>query len=77
MKQNLTLSLEKDIIKKAKILAAQKDTSVSGLLSKYLEKLVTEEESYQAARKKALEFLKRGFSLGGKKVGRREVLHER
>jgi hypothetical protein len=28
MKQNITLSIEKDIIKKGKIIAAQKDTSI-------------------------------------------------
>lgn len=33
MKQNITLSIEKDLIRKAKILAARKDTSISKLLS--------------------------------------------
>jgi hypothetical protein len=42
-----------------------------------MKKLVTEEKTYQAAKKRALELLKRGYSLGGKKMSRREVLHER
>jgi len=31
MKQNITLSINKDLIKKVKILAAQKQTSISGI----------------------------------------------
>ncbi len=77
MKQNLTLSLEKELIKKVKVLAAQKETSITGLLSEYLEKLVTQEEAYLAAKKKALELLDKGYSLGGKRMNRRESLHER
>ncbi len=77
MKQNLTLSLEKELIKKVKVLAAQKETSITGLLSEYLEKLVTQEEAYLAAKKKALELLDKGYSLSGKRMNRRESLHER
>jgi hypothetical protein len=36
MKQNITLSVDKDLIKKGKIIAAQKDTSVSKMLSEQL-----------------------------------------
>lgn len=77
MKQNVTLSLDKDLIKKAKILAAQKDTSITGLLSEYFKKAVTQEETYQAAKQKALQQLEKGYSFGGKKIPRRDILHER
>lgn len=77
MKQNLTLSLNKDLIKKAKVLAAHKETSVTGLLSECLEKLVAEEEGYLAAKERALETLKKGYPLGGKRGAGREALHER
>ena len=77
MKQNLTISLEKELIKKAKILAAQKETSVTGLLSEYLEKIVSEEEAYEKAKQKAFQKLKRGYSLGGQKPVSRDELHER
>lgn len=77
MKQNLTLSLNKDLIKKVKIVAAHKETSITGLLSECLEKLVAEEEGYLAAKEKALETLKKGYPLGGGKGASRESLHER
>ena len=77
MKQNLTISLEKELIKKAKILAAQKETSVTGLLSGYLEKIVSEENSYEKAKQKAFQKLKRGYSLGGQKPVLRDELHGR
>jgi len=77
MKQNLTISLEKELIKKAKILAAQKDTSITGLLTSCLERLVTQEEAYRVAKQTALKQLERGYSLGGKRIISRETLHER
>lgn len=77
MKQNITLALDKELIKKAKTLAAQKETSVTQLLSKYLENVVKHEEHYQVAKRKALQKLRRGYHLGGKGVRSREDLHSR
>ena len=77
MKQNLTISLEKELIKKAKVLAAQKETSITGLLAEFLAKVVNQEEAYRTAQQKALERLAKGYALGGKRVTRREALHER
>lgn len=77
VKQNLTIRLEKDLIRKAKILASKRDTSITGLLSGCLEKLLHEEDAYRAAKGKALEAIERGYSLGGKGIGRREDLHAR
>jgi len=42
MKQNITLSLEKDLIKKAKILSAKRQTSISQMLGQELKKMVQE-----------------------------------
>ena len=77
MKQNITLSLEKDIIKKGKVIAAQKETSVSQMLSDILRDVVEKEEKYEAARKSALQALKKGFRMGGKIDWNREDLYER
>ena len=75
-RQNLTVQLNKELIKKARILAAKRETSVSGLVATELERLVTEDEAYEAARRSALQLLDQGFRLGGKPVSRAE-LHER
>jgi len=40
MKQNITLSIDKTLIRKSKIIAGQRDTSVSKMLSDELEKLI-------------------------------------
>ncbi len=50
MKQNLTLSLEKDLIKKMKILAAHHETTVTGLVAEYIEKMAIEEQIYQSSK---------------------------
>ena len=77
--QNVTLSIPKSILRKAKILAVQKNTSLSGLLTQTLTDLVTRQESYEQARQRNLELLKTGLELGtqGKAIWKREELHER
>lgn len=72
MKQNITLSLDKELLRKAKVLAAQQGTSVSGLLTRYLEQLLNAEEAYETARERALTWLEQGFHLGGKLPSREE-----
>ena len=77
MKQNITLSLDKTLIRKSKIIAAQRETSVSKMLSDELEKLIQRTEQYELAKRKALANLKKGFHSGGKITASREALHER
>ena len=43
-KQNLTVSLDRETIQKAKIVAARRSTSISGLVAAQIEILVGEEE---------------------------------
>lgn len=77
MKQNITLTLDRDLIRRAKVLAASRDTSVSQLLSDKLEQIVLEEERYQQAKRSALADLEAGFHLGGAGLTSRDALHER
>jgi hypothetical protein len=77
MKQNITLRIDKNLIRKAKIIAAQKQTSISRMLSRELGKMVQNAERYEWAKKRAVANLKKGFHLGGKKMVSREELHER
>jgi hypothetical protein len=76
VKQNLTLSLDKDLIKKAKILAAHHETSITGLLAAYINKMAEEDQVYQKSKVKALQAMEAGHSFGGKR-GSRESLHDR
>ncbi|PYU48966.1 MAG: hypothetical protein DMG48_18285 [Acidobacteria bacterium] len=77
MKQNVTISLDRQTIRKAKIVAARRETSISGLLAQQLEILVGEEEAYERAERQAVELLDKGFHLGGAAPACREELHER
>ena len=76
IKQNLTVSLDRDTIRKARILAAKRGTSVSGLVASQLMETVEEDQRYESARRAALELLERGFHLGGSRFNR-DDLHER
>ncbi|GAC1684708.1 MAG: hypothetical protein PVS2B2_23700 [Candidatus Acidiferrum sp.] len=77
MKQNVTISLDRQTIRKAKIVAARRDTSISGLLAQQIEILVGEEEAYERAERQAVALLDEGFHLGGTLPVSREELHER
>jgi hypothetical protein len=76
-KQNLTISLDRETIQKAKIVAARRSTSISGLLARQIEILVGEEEAYERSKRQALALLDQGFNLGGKGPVSRDELHER
>jgi hypothetical protein len=78
-RQNITLSLPKDILLKVKLIAVKRQTSVSGLLTQTLERLVEHEDSYTHARRRHLEWLERGADLGtaGHMSASRDGVHER
>ena len=75
--QNITLSLPKTILRRMKILAAQRQTSVSRLLTQAVENMLAEETEYEAARKRQTLLLEKGFNLGFRKPANRGELHER
>jgi hypothetical protein len=62
--QNITLSLPKDILLKAKHIAIEKQTSLSGLLARTLEEMVKREDSYKKARERHLTILNKVPDLG-------------
>jgi len=76
-KQNVTVSLSKPVLRKAKVLAARRDTSISGLLAQQIEILIGEEEAYERAERQAIQLLEHGFHLGGRAPVSRDELHER
>jgi hypothetical protein len=76
-KQNLTISLDRQTIRKAKIVAAKRSTSISGLLARQIEILVGEEEAYERGERQAMALLDQGFHLGGVIRASRDELHER
>ncbi len=78
-RQNVTLSVSKFLLKRAKTLAAIKERSLSDFMREALELKVEQETGYQRAKKRQLALMTKGFDLGTK--GRipfsKEELHER
>ncbi len=76
-KQNITVRLDRRTLRRAKILAAKRNTSISGLLARQIETLVGEDDAYERARQRALAVLDQGFHLGGRMESTRDEWHER
>ncbi len=78
-RQNITLSIPKETLKKAKHLAVAKDQSLSGLLTSYIEDLVRKEEQYGKGQRQQLKLMEAGidFGLKGALNWSREDTHER
>lgn len=76
-KQNITISLDRHVLRKAKILAARRETSISRLLAQEIESLVGEDEAYGRAERQAAALLDKGFHMGGLIRASRDQLHER
>lgn len=77
MKTNVTLSVDTDLLRDAKVLAARRGTSVSRLMADQLEELVRRDREYDRARQRAVARLARGFDLGWTPPASRDELHER
>ncbi|OGO16859.1 MAG: CopG family transcriptional regulator [Chloroflexi bacterium RBG_16_48_8] len=78
-KQNITLSLSKDVLRRVKVLAAEQDTSVTAIMERLLSEYATHHEGYRQARQDHMALLRSGFDLGteGAPSWTREELHER
>jgi len=77
--QNITLSVPRALLKRVKRVAADRDTSVSALMTEALGRIADEDRRYSAARKRALTALRAPHSLGtqGRRTWSRDELHER
>ncbi|HAA89000.1 MAG: hypothetical protein XD63_1803 [Thermoanaerobacterales bacterium 50_218] len=74
--QNITLSIPKEVLRRAKHIAIERGTSLSGLLTHMLEELTEKEDKYRKAREYHLPMLDM-FDLGtkGKITWSRSDLH--
>jgi hypothetical protein len=77
MKANITLKLDIDLLREARVLAAEEGTSISALLARRLEQIVRERKAYARAKKRALARLREGFDLRWSRPSSRDELHER
>ena len=78
MKQNITLSIDKQLLKRARACAAQRGTSVSAMMAEELRTMVERDMAYERAMAGALALLKAPWDLGGgKRTWTREDLYDR
>jgi hypothetical protein len=77
--QNVTLSLPRELLLKAKHIAVDRNTSLSGLLTRYIEEIVEKHNGYEQAKQQHLKIMEAGIDLntGGSITWRRDDLHER
>jgi hypothetical protein len=72
-KRNLTVQIDEDVIRRAKIAAARRGTSVSGLIVHQLEELVERDSRYEDAMRRAIDALRGAAPRGGRKWQREEL----
>lgn len=76
-KRNLTVQLDEEVIRKAKVLAAERSTSIGALVADQIERLVGDAEAYREAMRRAIARMEEGFALGGPPYPKREELYDR
>jgi hypothetical protein len=77
MKTNVTLKIDSELLREARVFAAQEGSSISALLAARLEQIVRERKRYDQARLRALARLKTGYDLQWTPPLSRDELHER
>lgn len=77
MKTNVTLKLDTDLLREARVLAAEEGRSLSALLTDRLEALIRERKAFERARRRALARLRAGLDLRWTPPRSRDELHER
>ena len=77
MTRNLTLSVDEELLRRARALARRQGTSVNALLRKYLETLVGAQPGDLVADELLMLMRNHGGHSGGRKIGRDELYEER
>ena len=77
MKQNITISLDKDLIQTGKVIAAQRGTSLNRMLRLELERIIRNAKQYESAKRKAIAAMNKGFHSGMDHYPSRDEIHER
>lgn len=76
-KTNLTLQLDADVIRRARVVAARRGTSVSALVARELDELVARDDRYEDARRRAIQLMTEARPSGGRAWTRDDIYAER
>ena len=77
MKMNVTLRLDADLLREARMIAAEEGRSLSALVTDSLESLVRVRKSFERARSRALARLRQGLDLRWTRPASRDEIHKR
>ena len=77
MKRNLTVKLDEELVREARILAAEEGSSISAVLTRQLKHAVRERRDFARAKRRALARLREGLILRWTPPKSRDELHER
>ena len=77
MASNITLKIDDELLREARILAAEEGSSISALLAEQLKRAVAARRGYQQARSRAKARLNKGFTLKWTPPKSRDELYER
>jgi hypothetical protein len=77
MKTNVTLKLDADLLREARVIASEEGRSMSALVTERLESLLRERKAFERARRRALARLRKGLDLRWMPPESRHDLHER
>jgi hypothetical protein len=75
--KNVTITLDEDVARWARIKAAELETSVSRLVGEMLREKMISEQSYESARQRFLSKQPQKLSEPGSSYPTREAIHER
>lgn len=73
----MTLRLDADLLREARLVAAEEGRSTSALLTDRLEAIVRERKAFDRAKRRALARLREGLDLQWTPPRARDELHER
>jgi hypothetical protein len=76
-KTNLTVRLDEDVVRRARVAAARRGTSISALVAQQITDLADQDERYEVARRQVLELMERATAHGGRNWTREDIYAER
>ena len=74
---NITIRVDAALARDAKVIAAQRQMSLSRLVAEHLRTLVQQDDAYAAAKGRALARLSQGYDLDWRRPATRAELHDR
>ena len=74
---NLTITIDDEILKRARLRATEQGTSVNAVVRAYLEQYAGSRSAQEQAVAKLLALSKQATSKRGRRAGSRDELHER